>query len=126
MKKIFILCTVTLLLWSPFSSFAADDVAASYLQRGAKQVDIVLSISGNPPKAIIVKQQIPSDNSMVSASPRAKGTRNNEATWMFKRINGGQFAISMRFEKDVYPGSLSGEIRFKQQGSGAMIIKRIR
>ncbi len=127
MKKILIISLVTLLLWVPFEALAKSDVNAVYKKHGPGKVDIAVTISGDAPKAIIVKQQVPSGNSLLSAKPKPKSNNKKEsATWMFKRVNTGNIKISMKFEKDIDPASLNGEIRFKQKGSGDMIIKKIR
>ena len=126
MKKVLILLSVILLGVIPLTTLANAEVNGSYKKRGAKAVDIILSISGTAPAAVIVKQQIPPGNKLISSSPKSKGARGKVATWMFKRIDAKKLTIKMDFEKDVQPEALSGEIRFKEKGSGDMITKKIR
>lgn len=127
MKKLLFCCLVMLLV-STTQVLAETSVHGRYLSAQGKKVQVQLTVSQPPPAAFIVLQRIPAGVQLLSADPEPSGFDKGSSAvkWLFKGPHPGSLRITMHLSQPVAAHSVSGEIRYRDPGSGKMMTRRIK
>jgi hypothetical protein len=110
-------------LWLvPAPVAAGGPVAGRYLTGVGNEIEIELVIAAPAPPLVIVIQNLPVGTKVAGSTPAltkydpAKG----EAKWLLNKVAPGRMIVSLRLERPVAKGEISGEIRYRN-GAGEMV-----
>jgi hypothetical protein len=125
-KAFFLFFLLTML--NPVPGQAAELVMCRYLKASGNEITLELQIGSPPPASLIVIQNLPSDVEIVSSSPPIKKLSKNqgEAKWLLTGLSPGNVVLVLTLNAPVAPGQISGELRYKNPTSGAMVQLPIR
>lgn len=109
------------LLW-PLPAGAEGLVAGHYGQGVGSELEIILEIGSPPPPLVIVSQNLPLGTRVLSATPKLKkyDPDTGKAKWLLSKVNSGKMTISLRLDRPVARGQISGEI-MSRSGGGKMV-----
>lgn len=123
---LFVLFLLTMI--NPVAGQTAELVMCRYLKASGNEITLELQIGSPPPASLIVTQNLPGDIEIVSSSPPIKKLSKNqgEAKWLLTGLSPGSVVLVLTLNAPVAPGQISGEIRYKNPSSGAMVQMPIR
>lgn len=98
-------------------------VTAAYLQAQGRQLTIELQIGSPPPPTLIIIQNLPPGTAIAQAEPPTKSvnTAKGEAKWLLKNVTAGPLTLRLLLDREVSAAEISGEIRYLEPASGAMV-----
>lgn len=127
------LCRISLLLFLSMLflqgvAFSKELVSCRYLKSEGQDIQLKIDVHTPPPASLILTQRLPSGITIEHASPAAKkySRQRGEAKWLFKGVKPGTFIVALKLNKPIGAGVISGEIRYMDPVSGAMIHMPVR
>ena len=107
---------------TPAMAGDAGVVTCKYLKAGGSVIELELQVAGTKPVTVIVHQYLPDGVKIVASKPPMKkyNQQKGQAKWLLKNIFPGRKIVRMELDKEVKPGEISGEIRYRAPESGAM------
>lgn len=103
-------------------------VGGQYLSAAGQDIQLLITVGSPAPTTLIVIQNLPSGTVVDSASPAFNqyDAGKGEVKWLLTHVNPGRYTVSLRLQHPVVSGRISGDIRYKDPGSGRMINLRVR
>lgn len=118
-----------LLVSLPMPLRAGDALVGGQYQSAAGQdIQLLVTVGSPAPTTLIVIQNLPPGTVVDSASPAFNqyDAGKGEVKWLLTHVNPGRYTINLRLQHPVVSGRISGDIRYKDPGSGRMITLRVR
>jgi len=103
-------------------------VGGQYLSAAGQDIQLLVTVSSPAPSTLIVIQNLPPGTVIDAASPAFNqyDAGKGEVKWLLTHVNPGRYTVSLRLQRPVVSGGISGDIRYKDPGSGRMINLRVR
>lgn len=97
-------------------------VRGRYLNGSGREIQLRINVAGQAPSTLIVTQNLPSGTVIESASPPFSqyDAGKGEAKWLLTHVSPGEYTLNLRLQTPLASGRISGEIRYKDPGSGRM------
>lgn len=107
----------------PNISKASGLVDCKYIKSQGKEIKITVDIASPPPATVIIIQNLPTGVSISQSSPPVKkfNSKKGEAKWLLKGVKPGTMIMAMRLNQPVKSNEISGEVRYMDPTTGAMI-----
>ncbi|MDH4317887.1 MAG: hypothetical protein OEV64_05810 [Desulfobulbaceae bacterium] len=108
-------------------AFGAEALRADYVSGTGKEVVVRLTVGESAPSPIILIQRFPPGFEVLDARPPAQKTNpaKGEYKWLLRGVTPGTISVRATMNREVSPGELSGEIRYRPSGGGEMIVEPI-
>ena len=112
----------TLVLLAP-PCLAEGQVKGRYIYGPGPTVSLQISVPRPAPAAIILRQQGTGDLHLVAARPAPVGGDLSDSglKWLFKGPRPGNFSVQMQFAAPVRPGTLRGNLNYRDPNTGRRI-----
>lgn len=120
--RLLLVSLLTGFLVSPGPAVAEELVTGHYLQGVGEEITIELTIGSPAPPLVIVTQNLPESTGVLSSSPELKkyDPAKGEAKWLLNKVNPGKMTISLKLDRPVAAGEISGEIMCRNK-AGKMV-----
>lgn len=103
-------------------------VKGQYLSAAGQDIQLLITVGSPAPTTLIVIQNLPPGTVVDSASPAFNqyDAGKGEVKWLLTHVNPGRYTVNLHLQHPVASGHISGDIRYKDPGSGRMINLRVR
>ena len=117
---------VTNLLSPKILSATESLVTGKYISSSGTDLVLQLSIQNPAPANLIVEQNFPPENTIISTAPQAKKIDNTlgNVKWLFKNTRNGILPLSIRLNTPL-KGDISAIVRYRTPQSGSFVELRI-
>lgn len=103
-------------------------VSGQYLSGAGQDIQLRITVASPSPTTLIVIQNLPIGTMIEAATPAFNqyDANKGEVKWLLTKVSPGSYMLTMRLQRAVASGVISGEIRYKEPASGRMINLPIR
>lgn len=103
-------------------------VSGQYLSGAGQDIQLRITVASPAPTTLIVIQNLPPGTTIEAATPAFSqyNAGTGEVKWLLTKVSPGSYSVTLRLQRAVASGAISGEIRYKEPASGRMINLPIR
>jgi hypothetical protein len=103
-------------------------VSGQYLSGAGQDIQLRITVASPSPTTLIVIQNLPIGTMIEAATPAFNqyDANKGEVKWLLTKVSPGSYMVTLRLQRAVASGAISGEIRYKEPASGRMINLPIR
>ena len=119
---IFLALFVLLALPTPLCAAGAL-VSGQYLSATGQDIQLQITVASPAPTTLIVVQNLPAGTVIETASPafHQHDAGKGEVKWLLTQVKPGRYVLNLHLSRPMFPGGISGEIRYKEPASGRLI-----